>query len=157
MSTSTHEVKLSGNIRGHVSAFHTSDGGSQTARIPDPDGVSWRNFTTNDTDTVPVTSTSTLIGQDYLRQDKFNISRMRTAATNLYVATSANYKVAPSVNVYATADIKKPRGLGLSARGEDYDIAYFMTNSRGRDQEGGVLAASVDIVEKIALVVPPLQ
>jgi hypothetical protein len=157
MSTSTSELKLSGNIRGLVNAFHTSDGGSQSARTPDPDGVSWKNFTTNDTDTVAVSFTSTQIVQQYLRQDKFKINRKRTAATNLYVATSANYKVPPQVNVYSTADTRKPRGLGMSARGEDYDIAYFMTNSKGRDQDGGLIAATVDIVEKIALVIPPSQ
>jgi hypothetical protein len=157
MSTSTKEVKLSGNVRGLVNAFHTSDGGSQSARIPDPDGVSWRNFTTNDTDTVQVSHTSSLIEQPNLRQDKFNIIRKRIAATSLYVASTANYKVPPKVNIYATSDIRKPRGLGISARAEDYDVAYFITNTNGRDQEGGLVAASVDIVEKIALVVPPPQ
>jgi hypothetical protein len=157
MSTSTKEVKLSGNIRGLINAFLISDGGSQSARIPDPDGVSWRNFTTNDTDTVLVTPTSTLIEQPNLRQDKFNIYRKRIAATSLYVATTANYKVPPKVNIYATSDIRKPRGLGISAKGEDYDVAYFMTNTKGWDQEGGLIAASVEIVEKIALVVPPPQ
>jgi len=157
MSSSTTGVKLSGNIRGLVNAFHTSDGGSQSARTPDLDGVSWRNFTTNDSDTVVVSSTSTLIEQLHLRQERFKIFRKRTAATNLYVASTANYKVPPKVNVYATSDIRKPRGFGISARGEDYDIAYFITNTSGRDQDGGLVAASVDIVEKIALVIPPPQ
>jgi hypothetical protein len=157
MSTSVNEVKLSGNIRSFVSAFQTSDGGSQSVRTPDPAGVSWRNFTTNNTDTVGVTSTSTQIVQPYLRKDKFNISRKRIAPTNLYVASGANYKVPPVVNVYATADTRKPRGLGISARGEDYDVAYFVTNTRGRDQDAGLVPATVDIVEKIALVIPPPQ
>jgi Tfp pilus assembly protein PilX len=146
MMTSTFELRLSGNTRGSVSAFYTADGGSQAARATDV----WGNFALS---TVAAISPSSL--PHSLQGQPIDGKQTKT----IQLSGSVAFNIPPTVAIYHTTQRGRPRGAGESAVGESYDYEYYITDTLGFDQQSSSWSnpSKVEIVEKIALVVPPKE
>lgn len=136
-STSTFEIRLSGNKRGATDAFYSADSGLQ-AVMGDTN-----NFTCSDTNTtgVPAEIISEGFGGKKTSNFTFNLP--------------ANYSFAdqPTINTYRTTQTKVPRGLGLSAIAFQYN--YYIIDAIGKDQmDSSAVKSNCEIRQKIVRLIP---
>ena len=139
-SSSTFEIKLSGNKRGATDAFYSADSGLQ-AVMGDTN-----NFTCSDTNTtgVPPEIISEGFGGKKTSNFTFNLP--------------AGYAFAdqPTMKIYRTTQKKVPRGLGMSAINFLYE--YYIADSTGRDQtDFSSVKSQSEIREKIVRLEPTGQ
>ncbi len=145
--TSIFEIKLSGNKRAKTDAFYTADGGVQ-AVIPGNTNFYASNYTLiPNSGSLPQT----------IRNEPID-SKFSSPALSL--PTGVSFADPPDVTIYHTTKTGAPIGLGLSATG-NYDFAYYVIDSIGRDQIDASLLKSLksncEIIEKVLVLVPSAQ
>lgn len=144
-STSTFEIKLSGNKRGAADAFFTAEAGSQSV-IANTANFSTASYT-------PVTNPSTLVVE--LRNEgidsKYTSPSFSAPAGPLY-----QYQDPPGVTIYHTSIGGPPRGLGFSAI--NFEFQNYIVDSIGRDQvDAGANKSTCQIREKLVRLIPTMQ
>jgi hypothetical protein len=139
-STSTFEIKLSGNKRGTTDAFYVSDGGAQAVL------VDFTNFSAGSGYVDVVTSSLPAELQTELIDQKFT-------APTLSLPAGLSFADPPQVTIYHTTVTKVPRGLGISAIAFKYN--YYIINSIGQDQmDFNTVKSNCEIREKIVRLIP---
>ena len=136
-STSTFEIRLSGNKRGATDAFYSADSGVQSVM----GNIS--NFNCSDTNQtgVPAEILSEGFGGKQTSNFTFNLP------------AGYSFRDQPVVTVYKTTATKVPRGLGLSAIAFNYN--YYIIDAIGTDQvDLGTVRSNCEIREKIVRLIP---
>ena len=144
-STSTFEIRLSGNKRGAADAFFTAEAGSQSVL------ANVANF--NTASYTPVTDKSTLAVElrNELIDSKYTSPSFSSPAGPLY-----QYQDAPQVTIYHTSTGGPPKGLGFSAI--NFEFQNYIVDSIGRDQlEVGTTKSICQIREKMVRLIPTQQ
>ena len=142
--TSIFEIKLSGNKRGTTDAFYTADGGVQ-AVLP-----VITNFYTSNYTIIPNSGSLPQTIRNESIDSKFS-------SPTLSLPPGVSFTDPPNVTIYHTTNTGAPIGLGFSATG-GYDFAYFVIDSIGRDQiDVALLKSNCEVIEKIMVLVPPMQ
>ena len=142
--TSIFEIKLSGNKRGTTDAFYTADGGVQAVLL------AATNFSVSSYTLIPNSGT---LPQD-LRNESID---SRFSSPTLSLPTGVSFTDPPNVTIYHTTRTDAPRGLGFSASG-NYNFAYYIIDSTGRDQiDAALLKSNCEVIEKVVVLVPTLQ
>lgn len=142
--TSIFEIKLSGNKRATTDAFYTADGGVQ-AVLPGN-----TNFYTSSYTLIPNSGSLPQTVRNESIDSKFS-------SPTLSLPTGVSFTDPPNVTIYHTTKTGAPKGLGLSASG-NYDFAYFIIDSIGRDQiDVALLKSNYEVIEKVLVLVPTLQ
>ena len=142
-STSTFEIRLSGNKRGAADAFFTAEAGSQ-AVIANVANFSTASYT-------PVTDQTTLAVelQNELIDSKY------TSPSFSYPG-GVSYQEAPVVTIYHTSTAGPPKGLGFSA--VNFEFQNYIIDSIGRDQlDVGTNKSTCQIREKMVRLIPTMQ
>ncbi len=144
-STSTFEIKLSGNKRGATNAFYTADGGCQSVL------ASLGNFSTlyyapvSDQSTLPVELQSENL---HFKQTSPSFS---SPADSLF-----QYREAPKVTIYYSNIGAPPKGLGFSAI--NFDFNYYIIDAVGKDQlDASANRSNCEIREKVVRLIPTMQ
>jgi len=142
-STSTFEIKLSGNKRGATDAFYTADGGSQSV-LANLGNFSTAYYTTvSDPNTLPVE----------LRNEGI-VSKQTSPSFSSPAGIS--YHEAPQVTIYYTNTGNPPKALGLSAI--NFEFNYYIIDSVGRDQlDASANKSNCEIREKVVRLIPTMQ
>jgi hypothetical protein len=143
--TSIFEIMLSGNKRSTTDAFYTADGGVQ-AVLP-----VFSNFSTSSYTLIPNSSTLPQALQNESIDMGFS-SPIPSYPPGFVGFTNPS----PTVTIYHTTRVGAPRGLGFSASG-DYNFAYYIIDSTGRDQIDAGLKSNCEVIEKVVVLVPTLQ
>jgi type IV pilus assembly protein PilX len=136
-SSSTFEIRLSGNKRGATDAFYSADSGllSVMGNIA--------SFSCNENPTPPALPTE-------LTTENIDFKNTNPTFT---LPNGYSFRDQPQVTVYHTTVTKAPRGLGLSATAFLYN--YYIIDAVGKDQMDVSLAKSnCEIREKIVRLIP---
>ena len=142
-STSTFEMRLSGNKRGAANAFFTAEAGSQSV-IANTANFSTASYT-------PVTDQTTLAVE--LRNEL--IDSKYTSPSFSYPA-GISYQEAPVVTIYHTSIGGPPKGLGFSAI--NFEFENYIVDSIGRDQlDVGTTKSTCQVREKMVRLIPTQQ
>jgi hypothetical protein len=139
-STSTFEIKISGNKRAATDAFYTADGGLQSI-MPDV-----ANFNTASGYTPVVTGNLPVELQNEL---------IDTSFTNPALSLPAGiaFSDPPELTIYHTTVTRVPRGLGMSAIAFHYN--YYIVDAIGEDQlDFNPVKSNCEIREKIVRLIP---
>jgi hypothetical protein len=139
-STSTFEIKLSGNKRAATDAFYTSDGGLQSVMPNVANFNASSGYAPVVTGNLPVELQNELID---------------TSFTNptLSLPGGIAFSDPPEVTIYHTAVTRVPRGLGLSAIAFQYN--YYIIDSVGEDQlDFNPVKSNCEIRQKIVRLIP---
>jgi hypothetical protein len=149
-STSTFEMKLSGNKRGAADAFYTAEAGTQSVM------ANIGNFST--ASYTPVTDQSTLAVE--LRSEsvdsKYPPDPLNPPSTMFSYPGGVSYQESPAVTIYHTTTTSPPRGLGFSAI--NFEFQNYIIDSIGRDQlDVGANKSTCQIREKVVRLVPTMQ
>ena len=145
-STSTFEIKLSGNKRGATDAFYTADGGSQSVL------ANLANFSTAYYTAVP----------DPMAEFPTKIELQNEGVVSKQTSPSfsppagVSYPKAPQVTIYYTNIGAPPKGLGFSAI--NFEFNYYIIDSVGRDQlDASANRSNCEIREKVVRLIPTMQ
>jgi hypothetical protein len=142
-STSTFEIKLSGNKRGATDAFYTADGGSQSVL------ANLVNFSTAYYTNVPDVS-----GLPVELQNEGVVSKQ--TSPSLSSPAGISYAKAPQVTIYYTNLGAPPKGLGFSAI--NFEFNYYIIDSTGKDQlDTSANRSNCEIREKVVRLIPTMQ
>ena len=136
-STSTFEIRLSGNKRGATDAFFSADGGLQSVL---GNAV---NFSCTQDATSPALPTELATeGIDY-----------KNTNPAFVLPDGYSFRDRPQVTIYHTTQTKVPRGIGSSAVRFAYN--NYIVDSTGKDQmEFGLVKSNCQIREKIVRLLP---
>ena len=136
-STSTFEIRLSGNKRGATDAFYSADGGVQSVM------GDITNFSCTEDPTTPTPPAE--IVSEGLQGKKTN--------PTFTLPAGYSFRDQPQVTIYHTTVAKVPRGLGTSAIAFKY--GYYIIDSTGRDQmDFSTVKSRCEIREKIVRLIP---
>jgi hypothetical protein len=136
-SSSTFEIRLSGNKRGATDAFYSADSGLQSVT------GSVASFTCTQNPTPPALPAE-------LVTEGIDLKNTNPTFT---LPTGYSFRDQPQVTVYHTTVTKAPRGLGLSATAFLYN--YYIIDAVGKDQTDVSLTKSnCEIREKVVRLIP---
>jgi type IV pilus assembly protein PilX len=139
-SSSTFEIKLSGNKRGATNAFYSADSGLLSV-LGD---IS--NFTCTQNPTPPALPAE--IATEGIAMKKTN--------PTFTLPAGYSFANAPNVTIYQTTQTKGPRGLGVSAL--NFKFQYYIIDSTGSDQmDFSSVKSQSEIREKIVRLEPTGQ
>jgi hypothetical protein len=149
-STSTFEIRLSGNKRGAADAFFTAEAGSQ-AVIANTANFNTASYT-------PVTDQSTLAVE--LRNEsidsRYPPDPQNPPSTMFSYPSGTPYTDSPVVNIYHTSIGGPPKGLGFSAI--NFEFQNYIIDSIGRDQlDVDANKSTCQVREKLVRLVPTMQ
>ena len=136
-STSTFEIRLSGNKRGATDAFYATDTGLQAVKGKP------ENFTCSENPTPPVLPTE-------LATEGIDSKNTQPL---LILPSGYSFKDPPQVTIYHTTQTKVPRGIGTSAI--RFNFNNYIVDSTGMDQmDLGSTKSKCEIREKIVRLLP---
>jgi type IV pilus assembly protein PilX len=142
-STSTFEIKLSGNKRAATDAFYTSDAGVQSVKANITNFNTSSGFSPVTTGSLPVELQNELIDQS-------------NTGPALVTGSGVSFSDAPQVTVYHMTITEVPRGSGYSAI--NFEYSYYIIDSIGEDQlDMGTVKSNCQIREKILRIIPTMQ
>jgi Tfp pilus assembly protein PilX len=146
-STSTFEIKLSGNKRGVTDAFYTSDAGAQSVMANVGNFNISSGYVNVTTSSLPVELQNELIDQRYPPNPA------SPPANFFSLPAGISFADAPQVTIYHTTVTKVPRGSGLSAIAFQYN--YYIIDAIGEDQmDFSAVKSNCEIREKIVRLIP---
>ena len=146
-STSTFEIKLSGNKRGVTDAFYTSDAGAQSVMANVGNFNISSGYVNVTTSSLPVELQNELIDQRYPPNPA------SPPANFFSLPAGISFADAPQVTIYHTTVTKVPRASGHSAIAFQY--SYYIINSIGQDQmDLGLIRSTSEIREKAVRLIP---
>jgi hypothetical protein len=135
ITTSTYEIKLSGNKRGMTDAFYAADGGIQSVLAETENFNLSGRFVPVDIKTLPADL------QDQSIDSKFS-------SPSLPLPKGVSFVDPPKITIFHARQTNVPRSSGFSAVNFEYD--HFIVDSVGSDQmELGLVKSSTHIREKI--------
>ena len=136
-SSSTFEIRLSGNKRGATDAFYSADSGLQSVI------GNVANFTCTQNPTPPALPAE-------LATENIDLKNTNPTFT---LPAGYSFRDQPQVTVYHTTATKVPRGLGLSATAFLYN--YYIIDAVGKDQmDFSLVKSNCEIREKIVRLIP---
>jgi Tfp pilus assembly protein PilX len=136
-SSSTFEIKLSGNKRGATDAFYAADSGLLSVM------GNLASFTCTQNPTPPALATE-------LTTENIDFKNTNPTFT---LPNGYSFRDRPQVTVYHTTVTRVPRGLGLSATAFQYN--YYIVDAVGRDQmDVSLTKSNCEIREKIVRLIP---
>jgi type IV pilus assembly protein PilX len=142
-STSTFEIRLSGNKRGATDAFYTAEAGAQSVM------ANTGNFSTAYYAGVPDPNT---LAVD-LRNEWIDA---KLTTPSLSLPSGVSYPEAPQVTIYHTTRSTPPKASGFSAI--HFEFQNYIIDSIGRDQlDAGANRPNCEIREKVVRLVPTMQ
>jgi Tfp pilus assembly protein PilX len=144
-STSTFEMKLSGNKRGATDAFYTADGGCESvlANLANFSTGSYHTLTDAEKNALPV---------ELRNEDIFS----NQTSPSFSAPAGVSYSKAPAVTIYYTNVGSPPIGLGFSAI--NFDFNYYIIDSLGKDQlDASANRSNCEIREKVVRLIPTMQ
>jgi hypothetical protein len=145
MSSSTVEIKLSGNKRGATNAFYIADASAQSVlasigNFTVEDETKYKNV---DTNKLPVDLKDEPIDKYY-------------SSPSLPLPSGVTFKVNPQVNIYHMTQKNAPRGAGFSAI--NFGFEHLLIDSVGKDQmDVASNGATCQIRERVVSIVPTSQ
>jgi len=143
-SSSTFEIKLSGNKRGTTDAFYIADGGAQSVMADLSNFNTSSGYAAVETSTLPVELQSEFIDQ-----------KKSTSLSFSYPA-GVSFTDPPQVTIYHTTKNAVPKGSGFSAISFQY--AYYIIDSIGEDQiDAGTFKSTSQVREKVVRLMPTSQ
>jgi hypothetical protein len=151
-SSSTFEIRLSGNKRGATDAFYSADGGaiSLLADVANFSTTGWQSITTANFDT-----NAFLKARQEFKSEFNSTMLMTSAAPNFSLPASVSFTDQPTVT-RMRLDRGTPRGIGSSAINFLYE--YYIVDSIGRDQtDFSSVKSQSEIREKIVRLEPTGQ
>jgi Tfp pilus assembly protein PilX len=139
-STSTFEIRLSGNKRGATDAFYSADAGLQSVM------GNIANFSCDENPTPPALPAE-------LATENIDLKNTNPTFT---LPSGYSFRDQPQVTIYHTTATKVPRGVGMSAIAFQYN--YYIIDSTGEDQmDLSLIRSNCEIREKIVRILPTLQ
>lgn len=142
-STSTFEIRLSGNKRGATDAFYTAEAGAQSVM------ASTGNFSTAYYVAVPDSSSLAVELRNELIDSKLT-------SPSLSLPSGVSYQEAPQVTIYHTTKSTPPTASGFSAI--HFEFQHYIIDSIGRDQlDASANRSNCQIREKVVRLVPTMQ
>jgi hypothetical protein len=136
-SSSTFEIRLSGNKRGATDAFYSADAGLQSVM------GNTANFTCTQNPTPPALPTE--IATEGIA--------MKNTSPTFTLPAGYSFKDGPQVTIYQTTQTRVPRGIGTSAI--KFEFNNYIVDSTGRDQmDFGTVKSNCEIREKIVRLLP---
>jgi hypothetical protein len=142
-STSTFEIRLSGNKRGATDAFYAADGGCLSV-LANTDNFKSAYYT-------PVSDQSTLAVE--LRNEFIDSKYLSPLFSS---PAGVSYQDAPQVTIYHTTKSTPPTGLGFSAI--NFEFNYYIVDCIGRDQlDLDVNKSNCEIRDKVVRLIPTMQ
>jgi len=152
-STSTFEIKLSGNKRGVTDAFYTAEAGAQSV-MANTGNFSTSYYADFDLNSLPVELRNELIDHRYpgdpenpTLEEK---NRMFSYPDGVF------YQDAPLVTIYHTTKSSPPIASGFSAI--NFEFQQYIIDSIGRDQlDVSANRSNCEIREKVVRLIPTMQ
>ncbi len=142
-STSTFEIRLSGNKRGATDAFYTAEAGAQSVM------ANTGNFSTGYYVAVPDSSSLAV----ELRNESID---SKLTSPSLSLPSGVSYPEAPQVTIYHTTRSTPPKESGFSAI--HFEFQHYIIDSIGRDQlDASANRSNCQIREKVVRLVPTMQ
>ena len=142
-SSSTFEIRLSGNKRGATDAFYTAEAGAQSVM------ANTGNFSTSYYVAVPDSNSLAV----ELRNESID-SKMTSPSLSL--PSGVSYHEAPQVIIYHTTRSTPPKASGFSA--VHFEFQHYIIDSIGRDQlDASANRSNCQIREKVVRLVPTMQ
>jgi Tfp pilus assembly protein PilX len=155
-STSTLEIRLSGNKRGTADAFYSADGGPEAvvAKIENFNKSGGYQDITNEATDLPAD----------LQYENTNIAGLtpyekidwKRIGPEQVLPTGMSFSTPPTVTIYHTTVAKPARGIGTSAT--RFEFNNYIINSAGLDQLALSITASnrsrSEIREKVVRLLP---
>jgi len=146
-STSTFEIRLSGNKRGATDAFYAADGGTQSV-MPNVG-----NFNISSGYVNVITSSLPVELQNELIDQRYPPNPASPPANFFSLPAAISFADPPQVTIYHTTVTKVPRGLGLSATAFQYN--YYIIDAIGEDQmDFSAVKSNCEIRQKIVRLIP---
>jgi hypothetical protein len=143
ITTSTYEIRLSGNKRGSTDAFYATDGGIQSALAAIDNFNLSARFVPVDLKTLPADL------QDQSIDSKFS-------SPSLPLPPGVSFVDPPKITIFHARQTNVPRASGFSAINFEYD--HFIIDSVGSDQmDLGLVKSNSHLREKIVNVRPTAQ
>jgi len=141
-STSTFEIKLSGNKRGATDAFYTADAGAQSV-MANSGNFSTSYYGSFDLNSLPVELRNELIDS-------------RLTSPSLSLPSGVSYPEGPQVTIYHTSKSSAPKASGFSAI--NFLFEQYIIDSIGRDQlDASANRPNCEIREKVVRLIPTMQ
>jgi len=139
-STSTFEIKLSGNKRGTTDAFYVSDAGAQAVLSNIANFAASSGYVDVVQSSLPAELQTELIDQKY-------------SSPTFSLPGGVSFTDPPQVTIYHTTVTRVPRGLGLSAIAFKYN--YYIIDSIGEDQmDVSLVKSNCEIRQKMVRLIP---
>jgi type IV pilus assembly protein PilX len=154
-SSSTFEIKLSGNKRGATDAFYAAEGGVEApqANTANFSLASYRDLTDGEKDGLPVELKSE---SPKSRYPHYPYDPENPPPQIFSYPPGVSYDEAPQVTIYHMEIGTPPKALGFSA--VNFSFNYYIIDSVGRDQLGAdANKSSCEIREKVVRLVPTMQ
>jgi Tfp pilus assembly protein PilX len=150
-SSSTFEIRLSGNKRGATNAFYSADAGaiavvSNIANFNSSSG--YVTVASNAFDPV-INPGKKELGSEQI-DTSYTVPQTKAAFS---LPGSVDFSAYPTVTIYHSTGTKVPRGLGLSATAFQYN--YYIVDAVGRDQmDVSLTRSNCEVREKIVRLIP---
>jgi hypothetical protein len=143
ITTSTYEIRLSGNKRGSTVAFYATDGGIQSALAAIDNFNLSARFVPVDLKTLP----------DDLQNQSID---SKFSSPSLPLPPGVRFVDPPKITIFHARQTNVPRASGFSAINFEYD--HFIIDSVGSDQmDLGLVKSNAHLREKIVNVRPTAQ
>ena len=142
-STSTFEIKLSGNKRGATDAFYTAEAGAQSVMANTGNFSTTYYAAVSDLNSLPVELRNELIDS-------------RLTSPSLSLPSGVSYPEGPQVTIYHTTKSSPPIASGFSAI--NFEFQQYIIDSIGRDQlDVSANRSKCEIREKVVRLIPTMQ
>jgi hypothetical protein len=151
-STSTFEIRLSGNKRGAADAFYTAEAGSQSvlANVGNFTIASYQTLTPDEKSNLPLELQNESI------EERYPPDPQNPPSTMFSYPGGVSYQEAPVVTIYHTSITSPPKGLGFSAI--NFEFQNYIVDSIGRDQlDVDANKSTCQVREKLVRLVPTMQ